>query len=260
MNDRRIFISLACACLAGTVFQGCRTPPPNEQTAPSVVNEVFPPLPAGLTNIPTIGPAVITVLPDVVTNLGGSDVTNMAVAPIAVMLDNSGRFIPTYSTNHDYDCWITLNQLRIEPVGHSSGQGAGGFWGSLASNCAAKIETLIPSKWRPTNSAPFRVDWTNTATTVNISCALSMQIIDSKSENLFAGANGGVNEGNTANNISMEIGGFTKNSDVTNEVTIKSSLIVMASYNALTNMLPELDRKILKRQKSFPAQRTEREP
>lgn len=240
MKEYRFFVPLICACLASAMFQGCSTPS-GQSTPPPSIQQNFPPLPDGLTNVPTIGQPVIDVESNILGNLGGPDVTNMAATFIGDLLINSERFTLFESGKHEYECEVKLTGFQIQQEATKYGLG----WLRLITNVIPKF-----ANWNELTN----VDWSKAETIMTISCAVSLRIVNVSSDTreVVAAGEGDVHQTDTTKNISMEMLGFTHSVGETNAVAIKSGLIDLASYYALTNELPRLDRQLLKRQQSSP--------
>ena len=83
---------------------------------------------------------------------------------------------------------------------------------------------------------------------MSVQCGVSMQIIDAGTSNVLGGTDGKVNKTDTTKNIYLELMGatFTTSNTVTKTISYESQLVQLASYYALTNMLPLLDAKLMK--------------
>jgi len=212
-----------------------RTHAESEQISKTGGTPVFSAKPDALTNSPpTIKEPEIDIPSDLITKFGGADATNMAISSIGTMLTESGRFTLSYQTFPvpNYSCRITLNDLQIHQLGRNSGTGDGGFFSGFITNLL-KVNV---------NGKPTKIDWSKDELQLSIRCAVSMNIIDSKTENVVAGGEGEVVRQDATKNINAELAGLTHNSSETNTVNFQSRLIQLASYYALTNMIPQIDR------------------
>ena len=239
MNIRPLIAlsTLGCAALLAAASHAAS----QQITKVETVGLTFPPKPSGLTNPPTIGQPVFIVNGNLTRGLGGSDVTNLVVSSIGNLLVNSERFILTYAARPQYECRVTLNDLEIKQLGKGTKGGAGDAVRSWFTNLI-KINL---------NGKPTKVDWSKDEVQMSVRCGVSMQIIDSSTKNVFSGMDGAVNKIDTTKNIHLELAGLTfgkteTNIVTTNTISFESRLVQLASYYALTNMLPRLDGELAK--------------
>lgn len=233
MKGYRFFVPLVSLCLASVMIQGCSTAP--HKHAPSAgVCEVFKPAPNDLTNFPTISEPVITVLPGVATNLGNAEVTNMAATFIGDLLVKSGRFTLIESGSPDCECDVKLTGFQIQQINKRYVLGR---IFPVLTNLFQKLATY---------NQFTNIDWSKKEMEMNVHCSVSMRIVavNSIPNAVIAAGDATIDQTDTTKNVSTEIVGFSENTGTTNEVAIKSSLIDLAAYEALTNMLPELDHKL----------------
>lgn len=233
MKSYRLFVPLVSLCLASAIIQGCSTTA-TQKASSRGVSEVFPPVPNNLANFPTISEPTITVTPDVATSLGSMEVTNMAATFIGDLLVKSGRFTLIESGYPDCECHVRLTGFRIQQINKRYGLG----------RVFPALTNLFPKL--ATYNQLTNIDWSKKETEMNILCSVSMRIIavNSHLKAVIAAGDANINQTDTTKNITAEIVAFSEHTGTTNEVAIKSSLIDLASYEALTNMLPELDLKL----------------
>lgn len=214
------------------------------QIAPVIM--VFPPMPTNLIFFPYIGPPNILLSSNILNTLGGADVTNMAAVFIRDLLIKSKRFTVTDS-NRDYVCQVQVTDLDVNRQTNSSGTSPSGIVGSV-------IDAM--GKLIPTNFIPLvnNTDWLADEDVISFRCSLSLNIVSNGV--YLASGNGTEDEDDTTvRNIRMEFAGFTETNDIADEqitdmLSLKSHLVELAAYSALTNMLPDLDMRLLQIQTS----------
>jgi hypothetical protein len=243
MKNYYFVLGLICACfVTPSVSQAQKGHIDQVTTQVTSVSMNFQPPPKGLTNFPTIGLPIIVVPENLVTNLGGSDATNMAATSISDMLINSGLFTLSYADKPQYECQVSLVDLGIQQWEKKSGWNIPPVILNISN--ILHLSRLIYTNFQAS------VNWSNDETEMSVHCSVSIQIIDSNSKAAIAGNEGEVNQEDTTRNIKTEIGGLTTNSGktITDTVHFESGLVELASYYALTNMLPQLDAKLLQLQ------------
>ena len=248
MKNYSFVIPLICACFVNAPFAGHAQNGQIRQVAS--VTATFPPKPDGLTNVPTIGLPIIVVPEKLIGNLGGSETTNMAVTSIGALLIKSGRFTLTYADKPELKCQVTLSDLQIQQQGRTSKTSGGDtvnkFFSDILNN---KVKIPVPAF----SGQSAAIDWSKDKTEMSVRCAVTVYIVDANTQNVVAGDEGIVDRKDTTKNISMTLAGFTASTGETNEVTtntvhFESRLIQLATYYALTQMLPQLDGQLKQRQ------------
>jgi len=212
----------------------------------------FPPKPAELTNCPTIGQPEIELSSTLAEKLGGPDITNLLVPSIAHMLNQSERFRLTHGKQARCRCVVRLTDLRISQFGGKSkfdfGQ-AGRVFGSFF-----KGQSGVPAQF---TDLCTNINWSSDKVQLNVRCAVSVEIIDTESEVVLAEAIGEEARTNTAKAIGVELTGLVygkgdqettgNNGSASNCSTgadYQTLLVQLASYRAICNLLPTLDKKL----------------
>ena len=194
---------------------------------------VFSPKPEGLTNTPTVKLPRIEIPTTLLSKLGGADITNLAVSAVANLLNNSGRFVLTYGSSPQYACRVMLNDLRVRQIGKNS------------TSDGSKLLGWLPIKVN-LNGKPTNIDWNSDETTMNVRCAVSVHVIQQPGGTVVGSDKGEVDRTDSTKKIKLDLLGLTssKAETITNTVSFEGRLIELASYYAISNMLPQLDKRL----------------
>jgi len=214
----------------------------------------FPPKPPGLTNRPTMSQPEIEVSSALAEKLGGSDVTNLLVPSIAHLLNVSDRFTLTHGKPARCRCVVRLTDLALHQTGGRTKFNIGQAAQTVGSLFKPK-DIALPSQ---VADLCTNINWSNDKLQLSVRCAVSVEIIDTKSEAVLAEDIGEETCTNTAKAIGLALGavvygkedGQNGNNDGNASISsmgadYQSRLIQLASYRAICGLLPKLDKRLL---------------
>ncbi|HTL55695.1 MAG TPA: zinc ribbon domain-containing protein [Candidatus Limnocylindrales bacterium] len=214
----------------------------------------FPPRPSLLTNRPTISQPEIEFSSTQAGKLGGPEVTTMLVPSIAHLLNASDRFTLTHGKQARCRCVVRLTELTIRQIGGKATIDPGRVTQAFGTLFKGK-DAVIASQVADLST---NINWSSDKVQLSVRCAVSVEIIDTKSDIVLAEDIGEETRTNTAKAISLALGalvygkddGQNGNNDGNPSTSgncgdHQSRLVQLATYRAICNLLPQLDKRLL---------------
>jgi hypothetical protein len=214
----------------------------------------FPPRPPGLTNRPTMSQPEIELSSTLAAKLGGQDIASQLVPSIAHFLNQSERFTLTRGQQARCRCIVRLTELAIHKVAGKSKfdiAKATPVFGLLLRGKDPGITSQLAD-------LSTNINWSDDKLQVGVRCAVSVEIVDRKSDVVLAEDIGEETRTNTAKAIGLEVMGLayakadgqdTSNDGNTSipgsDTDFQNGLIKLATYHAICNLLPKLDKRLL---------------
>jgi len=208
----------------------------------------FPSPPPALTNLLTIGQPQIKISTNLMAKLQGEGISNLIESSVGNLLNDSERFILTRGKKPELSCLVNVSDLEIKQS-VATNKASGGFLGGIG----GVFRT-------PGGSLATNVNWEKSNQAMSIYCIVTLQIWDASNDNLLGDGRGEIKFTNSAKSINMQLPGVNSTSSETgpssNQIGLEGRLIELASYCALTNSFPKLDKRLLQPRRSAPTAET----